>query len=219
MDWNTLISTVISTFVGAYVAFLLERRTRVAEETSARSTAGNLALLTLSQMLSQLRRFQEDFISSVPDRSGRWLKMRVTFPRSGSGLGFDVSRLEFLLESEDKNLLPELLLEEQRFQLVFEMINTRSHLMLEKVHPSLSAGGIHHGQEVDERAARSILGPALSAEADELTEQVVAHVNESVQSQRAMVDKLHRALVTLVPGQKFIRVDFDKPAPTPNAGS
>jgi len=214
VDWKNLLAAFVGTFVGAYVAFKLEQKTRALEQVRMRSTEGNLALLTLFQMFNELRQFQKEVIATVPERPGRWMTMKVTFPQSGSKLGFDASRLAFLLECEDKNLLPEVLLEARRFDLAIEMINRRSHLMLEKIFPALSAAGLRQEEKkVPEGLVTAILGPALSSEADSLTEQIITNVNEDVQSLKGIFDKLRLALVKLLPKQKFIRVDFDQPAP------
>lgn len=142
LDLSALLSAFIGTFIGAYVAFRLEHNERALEQIRQRGTEGNLALLTLFQMFNLLRQFQKEVIATAPDRLGRWMSMKVTFPRSEKSLGFEASHLAFLLEYEDKNLLPEILIEERRFNLALEMINRRSHLMLEKIYPLLSAARI-----------------------------------------------------------------------------
>jgi hypothetical protein len=83
--------------------------------------------------------------------------------------------------------------------------------MLEKIYPVMSAAGLQPGQQVSEEALRRVLGPALWVEADQLTESIVANVNEDVQSVKDTFDKLRLALVKALPGQMFIRVEFDMP--------
>jgi hypothetical protein len=56
-----------------------------------------------------------------------------------------------------------------------------------------------------------IFGPAIVNEADQLTEGIVDNVNEDVESIKRTFDKLRLALVKLLPGEKFIRVEFDMP--------
>lgn len=211
VNWDSLLSAFLGTFVGAYIAFRLEYRSRISEQRRTRATEGNLALLTLFQMFNELRQFQKEVIATAPEPRGRWMRMKVTFPQSPAMLKFDAKQLAFLLESENTNLLPEVLLEERRFQLAIEMINRRSHLMLEKIHPILAKAGLQHGEAVEDSQIRHLIGPALAAEADQLTEGIVQNVNEDVQSLKKTFDELRLQLVRLVRGEKFIRVEFDMP--------
>lgn len=218
MNWQDVLgalgSAFVGTFVGAYVAFRLERNARASEEVRQRATDGNLALLTLLQMFNNLRQFEEEIIGTAPDPAGRWLKMRVTFPQTGIDLRFDAPHLAFLLECDDTNLLQEVLLEERRFKLAIDMINRRSHLMLEKVHPKMAAAGIQRGQNIVEKHIQELLGPALSAEAEQLAEGIVVNVREDIQSLRQTFDKLRLALLALLPGQKFMKAEFPMPTHT-----
>jgi hypothetical protein len=210
-DLNALLAAFIGTFVGALVAFQLEHNARKQEKIEARTTEGNLALLTLFQMFNSLRQFQKEVIATAPHAPGRWLRMKVTFPQRDDDIGFDPARLAFLFEYDDKNLLPEVLMEEGRFKLAFDMINRRTHLMLERIHPTLSRAGLQHGQAVNDLILTQLLGPALVAEIDQLTESLVVNVNEDVKSLVDTFGKLRTALVRLLPGSKFIRVEFDMP--------
>lgn len=199
--------------MGAFLAFLLERRSRAHELMRQRATDGNLALLALHQMLNRMRQFQREVIATAPQRAGRWMKMKVTFPQEEENkVELDPARLAFLLEHADKNLLPEMLLEADRVRIAVQMINRRSHLMLEKIYPALAAARIGQGQQVDEGELTRIIGPALHAEADQLTESIVSHVNDDVQSLRGTFGKLQAALIDLLPGENFIRVDFNSEA-------
>jgi hypothetical protein len=214
LNFETLLSTAVGAFIGAYAAFALERRDRSEEQIRARATEGNLALLTLFQMFSVLRQFQKEVISTAPEPGGRWMKMKVTFPQPDERLGFDPSRLAFLFECENKNVLPEILLEERRYHLAITMINRRSHLMLEKVHPKLAQEGVQHGMNIAEEAIKAVIGPALAAEALQLTEGIVQNVNEDVASLKTSFDELRKQLAKLLPKENFIQVEFDMPAPS-----
>ncbi|MGH8769683.1 MAG: hypothetical protein ACREV2_00665 [Burkholderiales bacterium] len=208
--FSELVSAAIGTFVGAYAAFALERGHRADEQKKLRAAEGNLAILTLFQMWNVLRQYQKEVIEPAPDHKGRWLAMKATLPQSAEHVGFDPVRLEFLFESENKNLLPQLLLEERRFQIALAMINRRSTLMLEKVFPALEAKGVKEGTNLEEGVARAMLGPSLAAEVVQTTESIVQNVNEDVESIKATYEELRKQLVLLLPSAKLIQLGFDE---------
>lgn len=208
--FGELVSAAVGTFVGACAAFALERRSRADERKKLQAADGNLAILTLFQMWNALRQYQKEVIELAPKHKGRWLVMKATLPQSVEHVGFDPSRLEFLFESENKNQLPQLLLEERRFQIALGMINRRSTLMLEKVFPTLAAQGIKEGMNLEEGVARAMLGPALAAEVIQTTEGIVTNVNENVESIKGTYEELRKQLVLLLPSAKFIKLGFDE---------
>lgn len=205
-----LAATCAATFIGAYAAFKLEENSRRREKTKQQASEGNLALQTILLMWNKLRQYQVEAVETAPTGVGRWIRVKATLPHpaDAADLRFDPARLDFLFECENKNILPQVLMEGAKFQLAITMINRRGHLMLETVYPKLSAAGVENGQSVTEADVRRILGSALWVEGEQLTEGLLKIINEDVASLRKTFDDLREQLLKRLPGEKFIKVNF-----------
>jgi hypothetical protein len=214
--WTALIAAVAGTFVGAYAAFRLEHNARAAEEMKRRAIEGNLALLTLTQMYDALGLYRGTIIDDLPQNEVKpWLSLRVTYSLTFKPLGFDATKLHFLFESKDANLLPELLIEGHRFDLTTEMIATHKRLMLEEAHPKLAAAGVTHGSPVSEEDWEMLLGPKTTSEVREVTTGIVNAVPKAMNGITKMFVRLRRQLRELLPGERFIQVEFYGPSKGP----
>ena len=199
---------LLGTFVGAYVAFELERRARERQRLDSRAAEGNLALFTLVQMWEVLNQYKKDVIDKAPNDHGKWLNMPTTLPQSRESLAFDPAKLYFLFEGRNTNLLPQLVLEQRRFHMAVSMINERSELMLKTIWPRLSAAGIELGKQCDEKVVHQVVGTNNFIVARNLADSIVENVSEDVTSFRQTFEKLRTQLRELLPGRKFIKVDF-----------
>jgi hypothetical protein len=214
--FHEILLALVGTFFGAYAAFILERRDRERERLNEDIAQGNLALLTLWQMWEVVSGFKKSVVDMAPDDHGRWLNMNVTLPEQEHQFHFEPSKLYFLFESKDKQLLADLILEERRFYSLIQEINKRSDLMLNKVWPRLTAAGIERARQYYEVSEiNRIVGAGYLAEARVLADGLVAHTNENFDSFQVTFKRLRAILLEQFPGKNFIKIDFD-PSQTKN---
>lgn len=229
MAWAQTLQTVVSrlpeflaagigTFVGAYVAFRLERSDRKRNEIAARAVQGNLALFTLLKMWEHLRQYANDVLENSPSDDSRWLNLKVTDPRPPDDLAFDPEKLAFLFEGENKNLLSELFLQQRRYRVSIGWINHHSELIRERIWPLLVAGGIKRGTQYDPRRIQEVVGDGLIMEARAVTDALVTSIPDNLISMKQTFHALRRQLAEVVPGEKFIRVQFGDEAMDPKQG-
>ena len=64
----------------------------------------------------------------------------------------------FLLETEDRELLMELLVEQERFETALQVFNERSRLHLEVLQPKMKARGMLEGTTYTSDTIRNVLG-------------------------------------------------------------
>ena len=208
---GNLILAVIGTFIGAYAAFALEKNSREAERTANKANEGNLANLTLFQIWNDLRQYQKEHIETLkghPDAA--WLELRATFPREVSPLEINANALAFLFEGKDKNLLPDILLEQIRYRMAIAMINRRTEKMIGLVYPRMEAIGMKPNEKIDSRVVAAALGPALTTEVKDLTSAIISHVNENLISLKITSEKLRKQLTELLPNQIILKIGFDE---------
>lgn len=208
--FHELLLALIGTFVGAYLAFALEKRDRARTEKNEKVAQGNLALFTLWQMWEVLNQYKKDIIDNAPKDSGQWLNMAATPHEQDHDLRFDPVKLYFLFEGKDLNILPQLVLEQRRFYNAIILINQRSDLMLKRIWPRLSDNGIQMSRQVyEEQQIHDIIGPGLLAEAKLLAPSLINNITEDLFSFRETFHKLRTQLIEQFPNSTFRNVRFE----------
>jgi hypothetical protein len=207
---NTALSalaTLAGAFVGAWAAFRLEERRRQREKADQNVVAGNLALLTLSDIWNVLVQYQKEVVNEWRGRRDAWLNLPVA-NFDHREVTFDTQALSFLLEDYPAQLQT-LLLERRRFDLAVRMVQDHSQLMLREVFPRLSAVGIKLNEGRPESDIRKILGVGTVRQLEVLTAAIVKNIDEDVTSSRRAFDDLRASLKAIYPKRRFI--DLPKP--------
>jgi hypothetical protein len=212
---HELLLALIGTFVGAYLAFALEKRDRVRTEKTEKVAQGNLALFTLWQMWEVLNQYKKDVIDKAPKDNGQWLNMAATPHEQEHDLRFDPVKLYFLFEGKDLNILPQRILEQRRFYAAIILINRRSDLILNRIWPRLSDNGIQMSKQVyEEQRIHDIIGPGLLAEAKQLAPSLINNITKALVSFRETFCRLRTQLIEQFPGEMFRNVQFETESAT-----
>ncbi len=201
----SLIPVGLGTFAGAAAAYTLEKNERKKAVIRNRVSEGNMATLVLFQYWSDIRQFYKEHIKDLPNKETAWLDMRATFPRNASPLRVNASSLSFLFEGKDKNLLAEILLEETRYDMLIAMINRRSSVMLEKVHPAIESMA-SKGEDLNNKNIEEHLGPSTAALIKTLSNSIIGHTKENLNSLSSTREKLRVQLEEMFPNEEIIKV-------------
>lgn len=120
---------------GALAAFLLGAMGQWWAEMRRRQTAGNLALITLSQMYSQVENLRHHFLDQEATRAANALKrqpftleIRAAIGLSEQTLQLQLNDLGFLADSHDPDILNRLLTVERAFTSMVGLVKTHSEL-------------------------------------------------------------------------------------------
>jgi hypothetical protein len=216
-DFNTQdgINTALSTFIGAFAAFLLERDSKNREQIAAKIHAGNKALFTIMALWNFQKQYRQEIILPAKKRSTPlWLAMQATPPRPVEA-SFDKD-IDFLLGTKYAHLYSDLYLEEQRFGVVMTLINMRSQEMHRDLFPLLESHGIHHGASITSVDLED-LPTHLVESARTMTKGIVEHIEENIPSLLDKYHKLYQALMELFPQGDFLRINFEDEKPKPGA--
>lgn len=148
---------------------------------------------------NELALIQREVINPVRSHPAKCLALRPTHPLDYERFRFDLDSLSFLLETDFRQCLTDLLIAENRFQTTAKALNKRSSLHLQYAQPLLEKAGIIEGGDYTKQQIESALGNRLSVQLSRLTEDVIEHVDNSVIYLKETSDKLHDALKQLYP--------------------
>lgn len=135
-EWKDLLATLaslIASFAGAWVAFLLESGRRKREETGKNIGSANRAIYTVFNLWNVLEQYRKEVLEPLRGKPDAWLNLAANPSTPVGDSKFQTGDLQFLLQTAHASLFATLLLEEQRFGLVMDLIRARSNLVLEKV--------------------------------------------------------------------------------------
>jgi hypothetical protein len=116
----------------------------------------------------------------------------------------NIESLYFLLETDERNILGEVVIEEARYRGALQSINERSHIHREDVQPLLERAGIVEGVEYPLGQIENALGNRLYKIIQLSTEEMINAVDETVLSLRTVADKLRASLKKVYPDEKII---------------
>lgn len=213
MDYDTLISamvTLAAAFLGAWSAFKLEDRARKRKKVEENIAAGNRAIFMLLRMFNELFNIQQQVIEPVREHPAKSIVMLPLLTRDFDELRFEVDNLSFLLETKNRQILMELLVEENRFHTAIRLLNERSNLHLRKAQPLLEKAGIVEGGEYTKDQVAGALGQRIFNQLQRYTDQVIWHIDQSIMYLQEASKRLHSALTNMYPDTKFIRFEPNK---------
>lgn len=129
---------------------------------------------------------------------------------------FDVSSLSFLLETEYRDYLGQLLIAESKYQTAAKILNERSKLHEEIAQPLIENAGMTQGVKYSKQQYVNALGERVATKLSRMTDDAIEHIDDTVVFLETTRDKLHEALSKLYPEAKIIRFEpINKPAQSP----
>lgn len=138
LPWKEMllaIPTLLAAFVGAWFAFKFEDDRRREEQDKKNISACCKAIFILSEQFKMLDKFKKEEIEPIKDKSDIWLDMKPLAHMDHETLKFNIDDLQFILDTTHKDILSQLLSQDELFHKTISMINMRSQLLLEKLPP------------------------------------------------------------------------------------
>jgi hypothetical protein len=193
---------LVSTFVGAAMAFLFNA-VRVSKDREEKEyIAANLALITLVEFLDRLLQYKQVYIQPVKDRRDVWF-----FMRAGQLINFelkiDKASLAFLLTKYAMTWRA-IVLEEMRFNGLKDAIDHRNKLVNEEVWPKMDKRAIGQGTFLTTTEAAAIFGPATTQELKNATAYILENCEQNIQSLTTCIADLRKVLMEKFPGREFL---------------
>ena len=105
--------------------------------------------------------------------------------------------------------MPHLHIEDQRYKAAIRLLNSRSQLHLNQIQPRLESAQITEKQYYSEKYWEEAIGNRLYLTLKRLTEDLVNIVDDTVQSNIEIKDRLIEAFKELFPDEKFFNFELN----------
>lgn len=197
LDWEMLsrISIpLITSFSGAGFAFLLNDRAKARQNVRDKVAAINRAQFMLIVQANELRNFRTKAIERFRDDPARHINIVPSPSFQDDSPTLDIDSLSFLLETNDRHLLFELMVERQRFREALKAINERSRIHLNEVQPILSKAGVREGNAYKSSVIVEALGESLHLSLHRATNDMIEHVDLSIDSSESLQERIYSAM-------------------------
>lgn len=204
------LATLLAAFYGAKYAFQFQKDKEAEDGKKRNFVSANAAIFTLSRMANNLFIYRRDVIEPVRNKPLRFIELSPTPTIEKELIKLNTEALYFLLETEHRNLLGEVIIEEERYRSAVDAINMRSSFHLQEVQPFLQKMNVIQGGSYTIQQFETILGPRLFHTMQQSTDQVINHVDGTLLSLQQVGDKLNAAIKKLYPSEKVISFTLPK---------
>jgi hypothetical protein len=198
------LATLVAAFYGARYAFQFQKDKEKEDERKRNVVNGNSVIFNMMRMITTLRNVQKQIIEPARNRPARFLQMLPTLHLNDNDIKLNIESLYFLLETDERNILGEVVIEEARYRGALQSINERSRIHREEVQPLLERAGIVEGGEYSLEQIENALGNRQYKIIQLATEEMINAVDETVVSLKAVADKLRASLKKVYPDEIII---------------
>ena len=202
------IATLLAAFMGAWFAFKLEEDHRKDERDKKNISACCNAIFILSEQFKMLDKFQKEEIKPIKGKSDIWLEMEPLTHMDHKTLKFNIENLQFILDTTHKDILSQLLSQDELFHKTISMINMRSQLLLEKLPPEFIPNmkinkeqGKLEGKKIESLELRD---RENIRRLENLTNKIIQHINKAIASTKKFNKIFIKAIKDIYPESNTI---------------
>lgn len=211
--WAGIISpmtTLLAVFAGAWFAFLLQNKREKKKETNTNVAALNKVQINLIQQLNMLTNFNKTYVQPYKDHSITWIAIPANPHIDYSKLQIDSGSLFFLVENNSSNLISNILLVEEKFQMVINLINLRSKVHVDRLQPKLEEIGFKEGENFAKsiKEVEKLLGVRLVSELKKLTKDVISFTEDAIQSHEEIIKEIKTTGTRLFPKKRVLSFEY-----------
>lgn len=208
-DVVAVLASLVASFSGAWAAFKFQAQQKRGEETRQNVGSGNRAIYGVYALWNVLEQFRKEVLEPFRGRPDAWLNL-AAHPAPPVGVDrFQQADLQFLLEKGQASVFAAIMLEEQRFHLVMNLIQSRSQIILDDVFPRMAAAGFGVRQARPLQEVENVLGIDVCHKLREITAAMYQNIDEDLASLRELYEDLRGALQAIYPDQKYLQIVFE----------
>lgn len=204
-DFATGLLALLGTLAGALLAFRLEQTREASKEQRTQILALNRALFTLGTQLNEISTYLLNF-NRYKTEGARAFNMPALQPIENFYIDQNIDDLAFLLATSHRNLVFDVLIEQQRFDQAMQAIKLRNAHYLSAVLPKLADQGMNKKIQTRE-TLRSALGELDFDTAVNQANEALRHLEASFLSIPPVMNKVYSAAKALFPSEIFIDVE------------
>ncbi len=218
-DAGVAIGTIllaIATFAAIRDARRVERMHRqdaIDREERSNCRAANQTNFEILRAYNEFLGIRRDIVDPMRQRIGRHLEIMPVLSAFRAPV-MNYESLAFLLESDDRNVLVDLMALELEIQTTLTVIQRRNLLHESVVQPTLEKLGAERGQTLDGLVFEDALGFQVTAQMRQFTDYMIAGVDTIVRDAEKVSSALRDATKKIYPNRHVV---FISRAPDPQA--
>jgi hypothetical protein len=208
----TALATLVAAFGGAWFAFLLQNKKEKKKEIKENVTALNKVQINLTQQLNALTILNKDFVQPAKKHPIEWLAIPAIPKRDYSKLQIDAGSLAFLVEKGSASLISEILVVEEKFKEVINVLNLRSDVHVQQLQPKLAKMGFIEGKPFHlplEEVERE-LGVQLVGTLNRLTNDLIRSTEDAIQSHENIIQAVKSTGKQIFPTNRIVEFQYTK---------
>lgn len=178
--WEKALLTLLSTFIGAMLAFITQIFLRKREERKVEQLAAHRIMFCLFQQMNTIVLFQRERIEPALNSPAKFIEIPAALDFDISTNLFDFASFGFLLKSgKGRQLMYDLHLAQECYITTLRAINERSRMHKDLLQPKLSEIGFEAGIPVSLQNFIKSLGPRVHGTMVNSTDQMISQLQYS----------------------------------------
>lgn len=178
--WEKALITLLGTFIGAMLAFLIQIALRRREERKLEQLAAHRILFCLFQQLNTLVLFQKEWIAPRKNSPVMFIEIPAALELDSSTNLFNFESFGFLLKSGGgRQIMFNLYLAQECYVETLRIINERSRMHREILQPKLGEIGVGAGVAISLQELDKLLGPLIHGTMNNSTVQMISQLQHA----------------------------------------
>lgn len=202
LDWIDPAATLIATFIGAMLAFLLEDWRDKRSQSRRDLASTQLAFLKLTRMLNKIVNIQRQCIDPHRQDPARFLAIPAGLHLDPRDSRIEIDTLQFLFVKH-ANFLGELLVGQDAYENAIELLNERSVFIRSVIQSRMKEAGVPQEFKMNRAELSAVIGSGNLQEAINLSDQLVDCVDEAVNDLQKLANKYGEVLRNYFPEFKI----------------
>jgi hypothetical protein len=201
-DIGTGLLALVSTFLGATIAFRLNEDKEKKANEEKQIQAINSALLIMIRQHNALNLLKK-YLESFPNDNQAAFNMPALQPPSYNDLIQDVSSLEFLINSNNPKILLNIINEQERFYQAIESWKMRNNFYINEFQPIVSEKRLKK-HSFSNQEAKDVLGERIFETLIISVRESRSHIIKSCESLPLIYKELREVAKKQYPNEKFL---------------
>ena len=202
MNYKELRVELVSTFLGATIAFRLNEDKEKKANEEKQIQAINSALLIMIRQHNALNLLKK-YLESFPNDNQAAFNMPALQPPSYNDLIQDVSSLEFLINSNNPKILLNIINEQERFYQAIESWKMRNNFYINEFQPIVSEKRLKK-HSFSNQEAKDVLGERIFETLIISVRESRSHIIKSCESLPLIYKELREVAKKQYPNEKFL---------------
>ena len=199
--------TLVAAFGGAYFAFYLRENQDRNIVIEKNISAINTALFTLARQESAIDGIWKS-ICHLEKNKKRTRKLRVIGVADYKSIKLNIDSLSYLISEGHKNLLFELALTQDRFELTTGVLELRNSIHLHEFQPAIFKLGVKSIGEITEEELIEMVGGYIYGNLNSATDNLYETVSKCKESLSTIRDDVYSTAITLFPKSRIVYFKF-----------